>query len=254
MTQLRWSTPTAPELARLEESIRAGVYYSDGRVSGAPTRTSPSSIRDGDESSRSIETSNIDDREKHDIHVNSTSSLFPPVAVVNVPTQPKSHPDSDLPADGTSVASEQQFAPEDYDFHTEFDEYRPPSEQQLIDASSMELLDEDGNTVRFGDLYPTAPDDLDTLTPTSVGEPPADEQLQPKTVFFFIRLLACGQCQDYMTASVARLSPDVIAAHKVRVVIISNGSWRGIKRYRQIMKCSFPMYVDPTLDLYRHLE
>jgi len=115
---------------------------------------------------------------------------------------------------------------------TMFDQYRLPSSRQLQMASILELLDEDGNSTPFGDVYPEG---------------------NSSTVVFFIRGLICGQCQDYMRASIARLDPDTIAAAKVRVVIITNGSWKGIKQYRQMMKCPFPMYVDPTLDLYRFL-
>jgi hypothetical protein len=138
----------------------------------------------------------------------------------------------------------------------EFSEYQLPSQQQLYEACGLELLDEDGKSVRFGEFYPDWPEllptPLGTTTASDVAQSPSERQL-PKTVVFFIRALACGQCQDYMAASVGRLNPDAIAAHGVRVIIISNGSWRGIKRYRQIMKCPFPMYVDPTLDVYRLL-
>lgn len=132
---------------------------------------------------------------------------------------------------------------------TEFTEYRPPSQEQLRQAATFELLNENGKTVWFRELYPDEPN----VTPPPPGRYTDEEELEPKTVVFFIRALGCGQCQDYMLASIARLDPEEIAAANVRVVIITNGSWKGISRYRELMGSRFPIYVDPELKLYKLL-
>jgi hypothetical protein len=76
---------------------------------------------------------------------------------------------------------------------------------------------------------------------------------QPKTVVFFIRTFYCGQCQDYTLASIAHIDPDALKRHNIRLVIISNGNWRHIKPYRELFKCPFPIYVDASRKLYRHM-
>lgn len=136
----------------------------------------------------------------------------------------------------------------------EFTEYLPPTQDELRQAATFELLDENGKTVWFRELYPDRPGAATTSAGDSTGFTQADDrQQEPKTVVFFIRALGCGQCQDYMLASISRLDPDEIAAEQVRVVIITNGSWKGVSRYRELMGSKFPIYVDPELKLYRLL-
>lgn len=76
---------------------------------------------------------------------------------------------------------------------------------------------------------------------------------QPKVVVFFIRTFYCGQCQDYTLASIAHIDPEALKRHNIRLVIISNGNWRHIKPYRELFKCPFPIYVDASRKLYRHM-
>jgi peroxiredoxin len=138
------------------------------------------------------------------------------------------------------------------DRSNEFAEYRPPTEEQLRAAANLELQDEDGNTIFFGEFYPDWPGALATNPHGGLVYPTADNR-NPKTVVFFIRGLLCGQCQDYMTTAVSRLDPDEIAASNVRVVIITNGSWKGIKKYSELVGSKFKIYTDPDLAVYRTL-
>lgn len=46
-----------------------------------------------------------------------------------------------------------------------------------------------------------------------------------------------GQCQDYMGNSIPELDVGVLERHKIRVVIISNGHWQIIKKYRGPSLC-----------------
>jgi len=71
-----------------------------------------------------------------------------------------------------------------------------------------------------------------------------------KTVVFWIRFFWCPQCQDYSVASLAQLDPVAIHEAGINVIVISNGSWKIIKRYRELFKCPFPIYVDSSRQLY----
>jgi peroxiredoxin len=75
----------------------------------------------------------------------------------------------------------------------------------------------------------------------------------PKTVVFFIRNFWCGQCQDYTFASLSLLDREAIEKQNIRVVVISNGSWKFIKSYRKLLNCPFPIYVDGSRRLFQLL-
>jgi hypothetical protein len=95
------------------------------------------------------------------------------------------------------------------------------------------------------------------LQPSTFGSvplaPPVPEVKERKTAVFFIRALACGQCQDFVRNSISRINPETVAAAGVSVYVITNGGWKGLKKYRELMKCPFPIFVDPKRDLYTKL-
>ncbi|KAL7418966.1 hypothetical protein Q5752_006650 [Cryptotrichosporon argae] len=131
----------------------------------------------------------------------------------------------------------------------EFSVDRVPSRRRLWEAGTMFLRDEHGKLVCFGDLFPRWDDAAAGAAERNPLEPPR----KPRTVAFFIRHFWCGQCQDYMFASVSQLDPAALEAAGIRVVIISNGSWKIIKKYRQLFQCPFPIYVDGPRRLYQLL-
>jgi len=116
-----------------------------------------------------------------------------------------------------------------------------PSKRRLMEASTLFLTDENGDQVSFGDMFPQSP------------QPSSDhtDQPVPRTVVFFIRTFWCGQCQDYMFASMSQLDPVAIEKAGIRVIVISNGSWKIIKSYKKLFKCPFPIYVDGPRKLYQ---
>jgi hypothetical protein len=116
-----------------------------------------------------------------------------------------------------------------------------PSRRRLIQAGNLFLTDENGQQVSFGDMFPQSPPPVESGQPV----PPV-----PKTVIFFIRTFWCGQCQDYMFASMSQLDPVAIEKAGIRVIVISNGSWKIIKSYKKLFKCPFPIYVDGPRKLY----
>jgi AhpC/TSA antioxidant enzyme len=73
------------------------------------------------------------------------------------------------------------------------------------------------------------------------------------TVVCFIRHFYCPLCSDYMISLVATANPDALRDANIDLVIISDGSPKMIAAYRKIFKCPFPIYTDPTRNLYRAL-
>ncbi|WWD22297.1 hypothetical protein CI109_106788 [Kwoniella shandongensis] len=164
----------------------------------------------------------------------------------------------------------------------EFDVNRIPSKRRLWEAGTCFLKDEEGQLVCFGDFFPRWEDsttvttddlhqqhqtnsatleinDSTTFMEKSTSEDPAHNASRPttsktpvhKTVIFFIRHFWCGQCQDYTFASLSLLDPVALEKAGIRVVIVSNGSWKMIKAYRRLFKCPFPIYVDGPRRLYQ---
>jgi hypothetical protein len=56
-----------------------------------------------------------------------------------------------------------------------------------------------------------------------------------------------------MISLVATANPDALREANVNLVIISDGSPKMIATYRKIFKCPFPIFTDPTRNLYRVL-
>jgi len=150
------------------------------------------------------------------------------------------------------------------DGDNEFHVSNPPSQRRMWEAATSFLYDEDGNIVCFGDLFPPTPSRLlrnQTITEEDEeggeGEPSnhynfdTDDRPPPRTVVFFIRSFMCGMCQDYTLASIARLDPVLLKERNVSVAVIGPGHWKVLKPYRELFKCPFPFYTDPTCRLYR---
>ena len=144
---------------------------------------------------------------------------------------------------------------------------RLPTKRRLWEAGTCFLRNEEGQLVCFGDLFPRWDEGHEGRVLRTNALPPKSRDREaekgqsasiasrrsPKTVVFFIRHFWCGQCQDYMFASLGLLDPEAIAAAGIRVVIISNGSWKIIKSYRKLFNCPFPIYVDGPRRLYQLL-
>jgi hypothetical protein len=131
----------------------------------------------------------------------------------------------------------------------EFSVDKVPSRRRIIEAGTLFLRDEDGHLVPFSELFP-ATSASNTNEGTSTSGP---SKAPPKTILFFIRHFWCGQCQDYTFASLSLLDLVALAEANIRVVVISNGSWKIIKSYKKLFKCPFPIYVDGPRKLYQLL-
>jgi hypothetical protein len=130
----------------------------------------------------------------------------------------------------------------DTDSDSEFSVDGIPSKRRLWEAGTLFLTDENGDLVCFGDMFPKVP------PPIQPGEPVPPS---PRTVVFFIRHFWCGQCQDFMFASLSQLDPIAVEKAGIKVIVISNGSWKIIKSYKKLFKCPFPIYVDGPRKLYQ---
>lgn len=144
---------------------------------------------------------------------------------------PETNGDKLAPLAGSAEEEEEPFSVD-----------RIPSKRSLWEAGTHFLTDEDGKSVCFGDMFPTMPDSVESGQPN----PPT-----LKTAVFFIRHFWCGQCQDFMFASLSQLDPEALEQSGIKVIVISNGSWKIIKSYKKLFNCPFPIYVDGPRKLYQ---
>ncbi|KAL0575597.1 hypothetical protein V5O48_006382 [Marasmius crinis-equi] len=108
-----------------------------------------------------------------------------------------------------------------------FDEYAPPTSEQLEEASKLYVIGESGIRVPFGDLW-----------------------RDQKTIVIFIRHFLCPFCQDYLFSISRNVSPEVLSKEGVKLVIIGNGHFDLIRSYRRIFRTPFEIYTDPSLQVY----
>ncbi|EIW70889.1 hypothetical protein TREMEDRAFT_18693, partial [Tremella mesenterica DSM 1558] len=107
---------------------------------------------------------------------------------------------------------------------------KPPSMKDLFEASLMDVIDENGERVRFGDLV-----------------------RGKRTIVVFIRHWYCPLCAQYLNSIISQVSPQALEKAKVDLVIIGNGSYKMLAGYKKSFRCPFPIYTDPSLTLYRIL-
>ncbi|KAF8339806.1 AhpC/TSA antioxidant enzyme-domain-containing protein [Cantharellus anzutake] len=110
-----------------------------------------------------------------------------------------------------------------------FDEWEGLSTAQVWRAAQMEVIDTEGKKVKFGSLF--------------------EEQ---RTICCFIRHFWCPFCQDYLRSIVDNAPPAKLDKAGVKLIIVSNGSHKLAKAYQEnVFKCPYPIYVDPSRELYR---
>jgi hypothetical protein len=84
-----------------------------------------------------------------------------------------------------------------------------PTTRQLFEASLLEVIDEYGKRINFGDLVRSR-----------------------KTIVIFIRHWYCPLCAQYMNSILAEATPEALENADVDLVIIGNGSDKMINGYR----------------------
>lgn len=90
-----------------------------------------------------------------------------------------------------------------------FDVATPPTMRALYDASLMDVIDEHGDKVKFGDLV-----------------------RRGRTIVIFIRHWFCPLCAQYMKSIVDQVSPEALEEADVEMVIIGNGSAKMLPAYK----------------------
>ncbi|KDR78953.1 hypothetical protein GALMADRAFT_33093, partial [Galerina marginata CBS 339.88] len=123
-------------------------------------------------------------------------------------------------------------------------EWAIPTSPQITEAASLQITGEDGTPVSFGSLFATT-----------------------RTIVVFIRHFWCPLCQDYMMSLKSIVRPEMLSAwpvgddkdaqdlkaRLVNFVVISNGSYGMIHKYKQMFGLPFKVYTDPELAIYKAL-
>lgn len=103
--------------------------------------------------------------------------------------------------------------------------------KELFEASLMDVINEHGEKVRFGDLV-----------------------RGKRTIVIFIRHWFCSLCAQYIKSIIQEVRPEALEEAGVELIIIGNGSSKMIDGYaNKYFKSPFKTYTDPTLSLYRAL-
>lgn len=262
--------------ARKASSASSSSRTTEGGVTGLGIR-----VADQPQASPTLATANVARDNDDAASIDSVNTYQRRIAqsLPPLPSPPAST--IHLPLDGKTGRPTSKKA-KDADFSVD----RLPEPIALWEASHFYVVDENGEKRRFGEFWDPesvqAPRDaaLDARESRSEssGRPGSvrslatdstvktaakskrvavggEENFVPgrKTVVFFIRTFWCGQCQDYTLASLSQLDPSAIHAQGLNVIVVAHGSWKIIKRYREVLKCPFPIYVDQSRRLYRLL-
>ncbi|OBT70419.1 hypothetical protein VE03_00022 [Pseudogymnoascus sp. 23342-1-I1] len=111
-----------------------------------------------------------------------------------------------------------------------------PSQSTLSKIEDYPVLDRDGKSVPFKSLY-TGPN------------------VPRRVLLIFVRHFYCGNCQQYLRAVSASITPDALLQLPVPtfIAVIGCGAPSLIQMYAEASECPFPIYSDPTAKLYSEL-
>ncbi|KAF9561988.1 hypothetical protein CPC08DRAFT_663723, partial [Agrocybe pediades] len=123
-------------------------------------------------------------------------------------------------------------------------EWELPTQAQIREAASLQITKEDGKRVTFSSLFENT-----------------------RTVVVFIRHFWCPSCQDYMSSLKSIVKPEMLSAWPsgsgkdsedlkkklVSFVVIGNGSYGMIQKYKRMFALPFEVYTDPTMAIYKVL-
>ncbi|KIW13431.1 hypothetical protein PV08_08619 [Exophiala spinifera] len=142
-----------------------------------------------------------------------------------------------------------------------------PTSQTLKQAFELNIYTPDGVPVPFGSLFEphgaTADDHDKTASTSSLSSASLSPSTSNHILVVFIRHFFCGNCQEY----IRRLSSPASPFHPTRrraylnfskpnthpppsVIIIGPGSPSLLSSYAALTKCAYPIYADPSTQLY----
>ncbi|KAL4790915.1 AhpC/TSA antioxidant enzyme-domain-containing protein [Aspergillus venezuelensis] len=111
-----------------------------------------------------------------------------------------------------------------------------PCAQTLSQIADYKLLDRQGKELSFSDIVngPNAPD---------------------RTLVLFVRHFFCGSCQEYLQRLSDTITDEVLssAPAPTSIAVIGCGEPSLIDFYAAETRCRWPMYCDPTRELYKAL-
>ncbi|KAK0102268.1 hypothetical protein ONS95_005890 [Cadophora gregata] len=164
----------------------------------------------------------------------STSSLFsqnkPPPLSTNVNTSP----DMACAKDSSDSLSSHDASA---DFSGEVNTNNNiPSQETLKRVENLPILDQDGRSIPFKNLY-TGPN------------------VTRRVLVIFVRHFYCGNCQEYIRSLTASITPASLLSLPTPtfIAIVGCGSPSLISMYQSATSCPFPIYADPTKKLYSEL-
>lgn len=110
---------------------------------------------------------------------------------------------------------------------------KPPSKSDLQRVADLPVLDASGKSHTFKSLY----------------------EGKPKLLIIFIRHFFCGNCQEYLRTLASVLTPESLKAlpTPTEILVIGCGQPELIPMYTKETSCPFPIYADPTKELYKVL-
>ncbi|PVH89094.1 hypothetical protein DL98DRAFT_401821 [Cadophora sp. DSE1049] len=111
-----------------------------------------------------------------------------------------------------------------------------PSQETLKRVENFPILDQDGRSIPFKNLY-TGPN------------------VARRVLVIFIRHFYCGNCQEYIRSLTASITPSSLLSLPTPtfIAIVGCGSPSLISMYQSATNCPFPVYADPTKRLYNEL-
>ncbi|KNG81376.1 hypothetical protein ANOM_010163 [Aspergillus nomiae NRRL 13137] len=114
---------------------------------------------------------------------------------------------------------------------------QPPSVEALRKIQNYSVLDRHGESHSFNSLH-SAPG------------------VAQRVLLIFVRHFFCGSCQEFLRTLSASITPSVLEplAQSTSVVIIGCGDPGLIEMYAKETNCQFPIYTDPTRQLYQDLD
>ncbi|KAL8650117.1 MAG: hypothetical protein Q9210_004011 [Variospora velana] len=113
----------------------------------------------------------------------------------------------------------------------------PPTKNDLDKVAELPVLDVNGKPHAFRSLY------------TSDSNEPS------RVLIIFIRHFFCGNCQEYLRSLSTSITPDGLKSlpTRTKVIVIGCGQPDLITMYARETECPYPIYADPSKNLYAQL-
>ncbi|PKY04593.1 hypothetical protein P168DRAFT_317647 [Aspergillus campestris IBT 28561] len=109
-----------------------------------------------------------------------------------------------------------------------------PSRETIRTIHDRTVLDKDGQAHEFGSLY-------------------SGPRVAKRVLVIFVRHFFCGSCQEFLRTLSESITPETLLPHQTSIAVIGCGDPGLIELYERETGCRFPIYADPTRQLYHDL-